>query len=351
MSRTHPRMRNLIMVVLTPLAIAGALMPHAVAQSSATTTASIDRPKGIAIGTGGPLGVYFVVGNALCRIAQRDNAVRLDSPDPTLGCAAASTGGSAPNVELLRSGVMEFGIIQSDVMFHAARGSGRFAGKKMEKLRSIFSLHAEPFQFLVARGLGIAGIADLKSRKVNIGPQDSAQNAIMNELFAIHKLEAKSFAQITQLAPAEQFQGFCTGDIEAIGMLIGFPNGAYASAMKNCGGELVDVMSEPVQALLAGTPYYASTTIPQSAYPTMDRATVTFGVLAVVGTTSDVPTDTVYRFVRAIFERLEDLKAMHPALAELEPRRMINDGITVPLHAGAEKYYRERGWLRTGGPR
>ncbi len=341
--------RTLFAVVLCSIACLSTALTRASAQSSsavaASSSAGDNLPQGVVIGTGAPVGVYFAVGNALCRLVQRDVTIGGENPESKLRCGVAATGGSVPNVEGMRTGAFEFGIVQSDWIFHAYRGSSRFAGRRIEKLRALFSLHTEPFQLLAARNLSIAGLADLKGRKVNIGPKGTAQNEIMTELFRLHKLENAAFAQVLELSPLEQFQAFCAGDVEAFGMLIGAPNASYAAAMQNCGGEMVDVSSELIRGLVAAVPYYALATISPTAYPASGKATATFGVLAVSVTTSDTSIDTAYQFVRAVFERLDELKAMHPSLAELDPARMIRDGITVPLHPGAEKYYRERGWI------
>ena len=342
------RRKNLRRWALAVVAgLAGMMMPivHGAAQDSSAQPASLSLTDGVVIGTGAPIGVYFAVGNAICRLVQRETSGGGEGLLPSLGCAVTASGGSVPNIEALRAGTIDFGIVQSDWMFHAARGSNRFAGRKLDKLRALFSLHVEPFQLLAARNLGIAGLVDLKARKVNIGPSGTAQHEIMTELFRLHKLEHGAFAQVLGLPPAEQFQAFCAGDIEAFGMLIGFPNTSFAEVIRNCGGSLVDMNTEPVKGLLVTNPFYAAATIPKEAYPGLDKSTVTFGVLAIAATTSDISVDTVYRFVRSVFERLDDLKAMHPALADLMPYRMIRDGITVPLHPGAEKYYRERGWM------
>ncbi len=311
-----------------------------------TAASQDDTPvQSVVIGTGSLGGVYFAVGNAICRLAQRPAMYVVSEAGRPLPCAAKSTGGSVPNLEALRAGSIEIAITQSDWVYHAVRGTSRFEGRRMDKLRTLFSLHAEPFQLLVARNLGVDGFANLKGRKINIGPKGSAQNEIFTDLFQLHKLDPTSFAQLATLPASEQLQAFCDGDVEVLGMMIGYPNSGFAAAIRNCNAQLVDVDSEPIRKMVAAKPSLTVATIPRGTYPAMAKDVVTFGAVAVVTATSDADFDTVYRLVRAVFERIDDLRAMHPALAGLDPRRMVRDGLTAPLHPAALKYYKERGWL------
>ena len=101
-----------------------------------------------------------------------------------------------------------------------------------------------------------------------------------------------------------------------------------------------------VDKLVADKPYYAKAVIPAGLYPNNPEATTTFGVLATVVSSSKVPTETVYQVVKAVFDNFEEFKKLHPALANLKPEDMIKDGLSAPLHDGAVKYYKEKGWIK-----
>ena len=101
-----------------------------------------------------------------------------------------------------------------------------------------------------------------------------------------------------------------------------------------------------VDKLIASQPYYAKTTIPGGMYPNNPDATQTFGVLATVISSSKVPAESVYQVVKAVFDNFEEFKKLHPALANLKPEDMIKDGLSAPLHDGAARYYREKGWIK-----
>ena len=93
-------------------------------------------------------------------------------------------------------------------------------------------------------------------------------------------------------------------------------------------------------------PHYTKVEIPANTSPGNPDPTPTFGVLATLVSSSDVPDDTVYAVVKSIFEHFDEFRKLHPALAHLEPERMVHQGLTMPLHAGALRYYRERGWVQ-----
>lgn len=301
----------------------------------AARSAPAAESGGIVLATGSPVGVYFAVGNALCRLLGRDAERGGNKPPP--GCAVKITGGSAANVELLRSGAADLAIVQSDVLHHAVHGTGRFEGRRLDKLRAVFSLHTEPFQLLVLPGFGIGGPADLKGRKVNFGPHGSAQSEMLGELARLHGHTERSFSQVLRHPPGEQFNALCEGDVEALGMFIGYPNPGYTGAMRKCGARLVDVDSEAVRRFVAERPYFSPATIPAAAYPGLDRDVRTFGVLAVLVTTTDADPAAVARVARAAMTGIDAFRGMHAALAALDVRRMTHQGIAAPLHPEAAR--------------
>ena len=97
---------------------------------------------------------------------------------------------------------------------------------------------------------------------------------------------------------------------------------------------------------MADKPYYAKSTIPGGLYPNNPQPTDTYGVLATVVSSSKVPADTIYNVVKAVFENFDEFKKLHPALAHLKAESMVKDGLSAPLHEGAARYYKEKGWIK-----
>jgi hypothetical protein len=108
----------------------------------------------------------------------------------------------------------------------------------------------------------------------------------------------------------------------------------------------VSLTGPAVDKLVAEKPYYAKVSIPGGLYPNNPNATATYGVLATVVTSSKVPADAVYNVVKAVFDNFDEFKKLHPALAHLNPQNMVKDGLSAPLHEGAVRYYKEKGWIK-----
>jgi TRAP transporter TAXI family solute receptor len=300
----------------------------------------------ISIGTGGPTGVYFVVGNSICRMVHREAAEgRRRAGKHGLRCAAPSTVGSTYNIAKIAEGELDFGVTQSDWQHHAYNGTNRFEGRRFDKLRAVFSLHPEPLHIIVGKDSGINTWSDLGGKRVNVGNPGSGQRGTMEVLMAAHGTSLGDFSVATEFTSTEQSKALCDGRIDAYGYTVGVPNAGVAVATDGCGARIISLNSSVERKLVAQYPFYTFTIIPTGTYKTSGSDVTTFGVMATLVTSADQPDDVVYEVVRSVFENLEDFREMHPAFMQLDPARMIKDGLSAPLHPGAEKYYRERGWM------
>ena len=299
----------------------------------------------IAIGTGGPTGVYFQVGNAICRLIHKEAAEgRKEGRKHGIRCSAPSTGGSTYNIGQISEGELDFGVAQSDWQYHAVNCSSEKV-TCYDKLRAVFSVHPEPFHIIVGADSGINSWGDLAGKRVNIGNPGSGQRGTMEVLMQAHGIDTGAFSQATELTSSEQSSALCDGKIDAYGYTVGVPNAGVAVATDGCNARIISLDSDAEKMLVADNPYYAFATIPAGTYSTTDADVTTFGVMATFVTSADVSEDIVYEVVRAAFENIDDFRMLHPAFANLDPAKMIVDGLSAPLHAGAERYYKEQGWL------
>lgn len=295
----------------------------------------------ITIGTGGVTGVYYPTGGAICRLVNKDRK------EHGIRCSVESTGGSVYNLNTIRAGELEFGVAQSDWQYHAYNGSSRFeeAGP-FENLRAVFSVHPEPFTVVARADAGVRNFDDLKGKRVNIGNPGSGQRGTMEVLMGAKGWTTDDFALATELKPAEQSAALCDNQIDAMVYTVGHPAGSIQEATTACDSVLVNVDGAAVDGLIAENSFYRTATIPGGMYRGNADDTVTFGVGATFVTSADVSEQAVYTVVKAVFDNFEDFKGLHPAFANLKEEEMISDGLSAPLHAGAEKYYRERGWIQ-----
>ena len=302
------------------------------------------------IGTGGPTGVYFQTGNAICKMLHK-SAISADhgrkkGTAKAYRCTAPSTGGSNYNIGQIKEGEFQFGVAQSDWQFHAANGSSKWEGKKFDNLRAVFSVHNEPFQIWASKKSRIKDFKSLKGKVVNIGNPGSGQRGTMEELMKAMGVDTGYFKSTTELTSSEQVKALCDGKIDAFGYSVGFPNGAMEQAA-TCAAKAspINLTGAPVQGLISGADYYAEAVIPKGTYTGQKKDATTFGVKATVVTSADVSDELVYLVVKAVMENFDKFKEQHPAFAFLEKKNMIKDGLSAPLHPGAIKYYKEVGLM------
>ena len=294
----------------------------------------------VSIGTGGVTGVYYPTGGAICRMMAKTRG------DHGIRCAVESTGGSVYNVNAIRGGELEFGVAQSDVQFKAYNGTGSFADQGANPdLRSVFSIHPEPFTVVARADAGIANFEDLAGKRVNIGNPGSGQRDTMEVLMAAMGWTNETFALASELQAAEQSQALCDNNIDAMVYTVGHPSGSIQEATTACDAVLVNVTGAAVDQLVADNPYYRVATIPGGMYRGNDADTQTFGVGATLVSSAAVPDDVVYALVKSVFEDIDGFRGLHPAFANLDPKQMANDGLSAPLHPGAERYFREAGLI------
>lgn len=287
----------------------------------------------LVIATASPAGVYHVVGRALCRTL----------PGP---CQAEPTNGSSANLRALRQGDLKLALAQSDLHLYATLGTEGFQKDGPDpKLRSVFSLHNEPFTLVVRRDAGIKSLEDITGHNVNIGNPGSGQRGTMLRLMDAEGWSRSDFSSIHNLPADQQSMELCHGNIDAMVYTVGHPNASVAKAIRLCDAVLVDVEGDIIDLLVDAYPYFTKAWIPADIYGTDQPAVHTFGVKATLVASEDTDPDTVYRLVAAVFGDFDRFKASHPALGALTPEEMIHDGLTAPLHEGALRYYREQGWI------
>jgi TRAP transporter TAXI family solute receptor len=311
-----------------------------------TADTAFAQKRFIAIGTGGPTGVYFVVGQSVCRLVHKEAAEgRKTGRKHGIRCAAPSTGGSTYNIGQISQGELDFGVAQSDWQYHAYNGTAPDKVKEFKKLRAVFSVHPEPYHIIVAGNSGINAWADLKGKRFNIGNPGSGQRGTTEVLMKAYGTSKSDFKIATELTSTEQSKALCDGKIDAYGYTVGVPNAGVSIATDGCGARIINLNTGVEKKLVDENAFYAFATIPKGTYKTTDSDVTTFGVMATFVTSADVADDVVYEIVRAVFENLDDFRKLHPAFANLDPKKMVKNALSAPLHPGALKYYKEKGLL------
>ncbi|MDY8110614.1 TAXI family TRAP transporter solute-binding subunit [Fulvimarina sp. 2208YS6-2-32] len=288
------------------------------------------------IGTGGQTGVYYVVGQSICRLVNRETEYK---------CTAPSTGGSIANINAIKSGDMAMGVAQSDWQYHAYNGTSQFEGDKFDKLRSVFSVHPEPFNVIARKDANITSFDDLKGKRVNVGNPGSGQLATMEVVMDAKGWTMEDFALASQLKPAEQAAALGDNNVDAVIYTVGNPNGSIQEATTTVDANLVPVDGPEIEKLISENPYYTKAIIPGGMYTGNPDDVATFGVKATFVASADTDEELVYQVTKAVFENFDRFKTLHPSFATLTKEEMVSDGNSAPLHPGAERYYKEAGLL------
>jgi len=302
---------------------------------------AVNAQEFITIGTGSVTGVYYPTGGAICKLVNKGRK------EHNIRCSVESTGGSGYNVNTIRAGELDFGVVQSDSQYNGYNGLGEFSEfGPYKKLRAVFSLHTEPFNIIVRSDSGIEGLKDLAGKRVNIGNPGSGDRATMGVVMNAMGWTNDSFKLASELKGSERSQALCDNKIDAFIYMVGHPNGSIKEATTSCDAKLISATGPQIDKLVTDNPYYTYTTVPADMYRGTNTDVKSFGVAATLVTSADVSDAVAYNVAKAVFEDFDTFKRLHPAFANLKKEDMVKAGISIPLHPGAVKYYKEMGLLK-----
>jgi len=304
-----------------------------------TPSGALQAEQLLSIGTGGQTGIYYVAGQSICRFLNRAESTH------GLTCNALPSAGGVANVQGIRNGSFMFGFMQADHQYKAQQGVAPFdKDGPLTDLRALFSLQSEVFTVLARRDAAISSLDDLKGKRVNIGNPGSGQRETLEEIMQAKGWDSSVFAMAAELRAAEQASALGDNNIDAMTYFVGHPNAAIQEATTTTDALLVPVNGAAIDQLLQAKTYYSKAEIAGGLYPGNPTPTPSIGSKAVLSTSAQVSPEVVYQLVKAVFDNLERFKQLHPAFAELQEAEMISSGLSAPLHEGALRYYKERGW-------
>jgi len=298
------------------------------------------NPAIVTIATAGVSGTYYPVGSAVCQMVNEHTL------EHGLRCAVASSEGSIANLRGLRQGELQLAMVQSDWQFHAYRGTSVFSEIGPDSsLRSLFSLHNEPFTIVARSDAAIDSIDDLRGKRVNIGNPGSGQRATLQVLLIALGWTLDDLGATLELPLDRQAAAMCDDEVDAIVFVGGHPNRSVLEATTLCDAVIVAATGPAVDKLILFQPYYSYAVISGGMYRNNPVDIPSFGVTATLVAHEKLAEQAAYLLTRNVFENLAAFKMLHPSLAGLERQQMLRTGLTAPLHPGAVRYYREIGLL------
>lgn len=307
-----------------------------------------ETPRLFRIGTGGPTGVYYPIGKLIALgvtgTPAADDASVFDAENGVPGMigVAQNSAGSVDNARAVTRGEMEAGIVQADVAFRCRKGQGPFGENAGGgSLRAVASLYSEKLQIVTRADAGIRRVADFRGKRLSLDETGSGTLAVMRIVLAAHELTESDFSPI-YLKPAFTRKKMENGDIQGLAMMAGAPMEAVTQ-LAAVGLFLVPVTAETASRIHSEYPFLVSGTIPAGVYPGVPE-TPTLQVNALLTVDASLGEKLVYRVAAALWsDRTRLLLAQgHPQGKSVTLGTAL-EGISIPLHPGAARFYREKG--------
>ena len=312
-------MRNFVLALLVAAALCAGT-----ARSEAVTFVNV--------ATGSTGGTYYPVGAAMAKV--------WNDSISDMRANAQSTGGTAQNLSLLSKGEAEV-IFADGLYYFAYEGKGMFEGRAMKNLRAIAPLYAEPIHFLVAKDSGIKSIKDLKGKRVSVGAVGSGTEITVRALLAANGIDPDDDIRAENLGLSETASAFSDKQIDA-GLVVGALGIAGIVEITTVDtAELIDFEPGVIETLCKELPYYLPFEIPANTYKGQEKPVKAMASWNVLITNDKLDEETAYQMTKALYDKKEDILNVSSRLSSMAPENLKY--ITIPLHPGAERYYREIG--------
>lgn len=282
------------------------------------------------IGTGGTAGTYYPLGGAIAEI--------LNSKLSNVNATAVSTGGSVANINMLKENSVQIAFVQNDVAYYAYNGIEFFEGKKFTAIKALCSLYPETVQIVTLANKGIKTIYDLKGKRVAVGAAGSGVEVNARQILAAAGLTYKDIS-VQYLSFADAANGLRDGTLDVAFLTAGLPTAAVRDIASQKDIMLVKIPDNIVKDLMSKYPFYIKTVIPKDTYPKLSEDVQSLAVLAMLVVRDDMTFDLAYSIVKAIFENLQRLEVAHQ-MGKFIKKENALFGISIPLHPGAEKYFK-----------
>lgn len=311
---------------------------------------SCGGPAGLfRIGTGGKTGVYYPIGKLIAQgltgVSERkDGSETLQQGVPGYIGVAQNSAGSIENVRAVTSGKTEAGLVQADVAAWAYRAEQVFAGNEsVGVVRAVASLYPEKLQIVTRKDAGVRTFADLRGKRISIDEIGSGTLSVMQIVLKAHGLSEKDL-QPVYLKPVFTHDKVVSGELQGFVMMAGHPMEAVLQ-LANIGISIVPIAQTTALQIGKQFPYLVPGEIPAGVYAGVP-ATPTLQVHALLVVSAALNADLVYQVTTALWRErtLALLKSGHPQGKAITLQTALK-GISVPLHPGAERFYRERGML------
>ena len=292
----------------------------------------------ITIGTGSVTGTYYPTGGAICRLV---NQYKKDSK---IRCSVESTDGSLYNLNSINNKDIDFGIVQSDILYQTQKEE-KSTKSDYFKLKSVMAIYPELLTLVTRKDANINRLIDLKDKRINLGNSGSGNESTALTLFNEINIEKSDLKLAGTFSASEMPDALKENKIDGYFYMVGHPTTNIKDAANSISVKIVSIENTILDSLIKKYPYYAKGTIPADTYKGQKEEIITFGVKAVLVTNENVSEKVVYSLVKAILENFDEFKKLHPAYSNITKESLL-EGLSAPLHDGAKRYYKEIGLIK-----
>ncbi len=285
----------------------------------------------ITIATGGTGGVYYPYGGTMAEIITKFV--------PGVTATAEVTGASVENVRLVGQKKVELGLSMNDTVYQAYNGEGKFAGSKIDSLRTVFQMYPNLYHIVTLKKYPIYTISDLKGKKVSVGAPGSGTELKTSQVLPALGITYKDI-KVYRLSFAENTTQLRDGTIEVGIWSVAPPTSSIIDLATTHEIRFIPFSKEEIEKIEKEYPYYVGSVIPKNTYKGQTEDVPTIAVWNSVVCHKDLPEDLVYRITKAIFENKKMLVDTHK-IAEFTDPKVSATKSPIPIHPGALKYYRE----------
>lgn len=258
--------------------------------------------------------------------------------------SAQATNGAVENVFLLEDDELDIGMLQSTTMYDAVNGLGAFNGQKMENLRHVASFYLSAYHVVIRKGSGIKTLADVKGRKVAVGPMGGGIESNTNFLLRQYGLEPEDYKSVYSTA-AEMWEMMKDGQVDLIMLGTGSGASQIEDALASGKAELLSQDMEKVKQIVAENSHYSIYTFPANTYTNQPEEVVTISGSAMFCADPRTSAESIYYFLEQLYAHNEYLQTFNQAFKDCTIENGVV-GATAPLHPGAEKFFKEHGILK-----
>jgi uncharacterized protein len=303
------------------------------------TAAAQDRVF-FGIATGGTGGTYYPLGGMLAQLIS--NKVTIGGKK--LSATAETAGASVANAQLLGRKDIESAFVAADILDAAFTGKGQFEGKPLKNLRALGALYPEQVQLVTLASANVRTFRDLKGKSVSSGSPGSGQWQLLGDLLEAHGMTRKDISEDLS-SFTQSVDKIKDGNLTASLITAGAPTSSITELANARDIRIVTLAGPEIEALRKKQPYYAMVQLPPNTYKGQAAAVDTLAVMAIWASHDGVTDAMAYEVTKALYENTETLGMVHPKGKEIALKTALQS-ISIPLHPGAEKYFREKGVLK-----